>query len=87
MAVFVQAAEWTVRMICNVLFNRNIHSCNEPKHESECPFCVFMKSGPCHKSFSQWQSCVEEVAMEDGMECSIRGMRTMWKSARIAQSR
>lgn len=39
-------------------------SCNEPKHDLECPFCVFMKSGPCYKPFTDWQGCVEKVAME-----------------------
>lgn len=85
MVVFAQVAEWTVRTTCNAFFNRNINSCNEPKHESECPFCVFMKSGPCRWPFSQWQGCVEEVTMEDGIECSIRGTRIMWISVWILQ--
>ena len=32
-----------------------IGSCSEPKHEAECSWCVFMKGGPCYKSFTMWQ--------------------------------
>ena len=35
--------------------------CNELKHEAECSWCVFMKGGPCYKSFTLWQKCVADV--------------------------
>ena len=35
--------------------------CAEGKNDRECSWCVFMKSGPCYKSFSQWQGCVKDV--------------------------
>ena len=53
--------EWMVRMICKDYERKMINRCNEEKHEAECSWCVFMKSGPCVKSFTQWQSCVADV--------------------------
>ena len=50
-----------VRMICKDYERNMITRCNEEKHEAECSWCVFMKSGPGVKSFTQWQSCVADV--------------------------
>jgi hypothetical protein len=34
---------------------------NEEEEEEECPFCVYMRAGPCGKNFSEWERCVEEA--------------------------
>ena len=52
-----------VRMICKDYERKMITRCNEEKHEAECSWCVFMKSGPCVKSLTQWQSCVADVRL------------------------
>ena len=52
-----------VRMICKDYERKMINRCNEEKHEAECSWCVFMKSGPCVKSFTKWQSCVADVRL------------------------
>jgi hypothetical protein len=33
----------------------------EEEEEEECPFCVYMRAGPCGKVFSEWERCVEEA--------------------------
>lgn len=41
--------------------------CAEAKHDAECSWCVFMKSGPCYRPFEGWQKCVmqfNEAAMK-----------------------
>eukprot|EP00897_Mesotaenium_endlicherianum_P010731 jgi/Mesen1/9687/ME000680S09094 len=29
------------------------------EEEAECPFCAFMKAGPCGKQFTEWEDCVD----------------------------
>ena len=31
------------------------------EEEESCPFCKFMKAGPCGKQFSSWEKCVDEA--------------------------
>ncbi|XP_002965244.2 uncharacterized protein F23F12.8 [Selaginella moellendorffii] len=34
------------------------------EEEGECPFCLFMKAGPCGKEFQEWEDCVQEAEKE-----------------------
>lgn len=34
---------------------------NQEEEEDDCPFCVFMKAGPCGQAFKDWEKCVDEA--------------------------
>ncbi|KAJ7538681.1 hypothetical protein O6H91_11G059000 [Diphasiastrum complanatum] len=37
----------------------------EEEEEAECPFCLFMKSGPCGEEFTNWEKCVEDAEKDE----------------------
>eukprot|EP00298_Acanthocystis_sp_HF-20_P022783 c30956_g1_i1.p1 GENE.c30956_g1_i1~~c30956_g1_i1.p1 ORF type:complete len:103 (-),score=55.73 c30956_g1_i1:38-346(-) len=37
----------------------------EEKNNSECPWCTFMKAGPCGEEFTAWQDCVRDSREKD----------------------
>ncbi|BBN16105.1 hypothetical protein MPTK1_7g03480 [Marchantia polymorpha subsp. ruderalis] len=56
------------------LENSDFESDEAKADDEDCPFCDYMKLGPCGKSFNAWEKCTE-AAEKDGrnvfQDCSL----------------
>jgi len=56
------------------------------KERAECPFCRFMREGPCGSEFERWEACLDEHENDDYPKlCSGQTVRynTPWLSVFI----
>ena len=38
---------------------------DKAKARAECPFCQFMRAGPCGAEFTEWEGCLDEHENDD----------------------